>query len=89
MNSAPLQFPSGHRVWFNPTLAAVTVLLAGVLLATAGPAIPEKEDTLPLIGRWDELPGVIIAAGHEGLGITTATAPGEVARLQSLGRSEA
>jgi glycine/D-amino acid oxidase-like deaminating enzyme len=27
---------------------------------------------LPLIGRWPEIPGLWIAAGHEGLGITTA-----------------
>lgn len=33
------------------------------------PATPDK---LPLIGRWPETPGVWIAAGHEGLGITTS-----------------
>lgn len=33
------------------------------------PATPDK---LPLIGRWDPIPGVWIAAGHEGLGITTS-----------------
>lgn len=34
------------------------------------PATPDK---LPLIGAWSELPGTYVAAGHEGLGITTAT----------------
>ncbi len=34
------------------------------------PATPDK---LPLIGPWPDVPGVWIAAGHEGLGITTAT----------------
>jgi len=33
------------------------------------PATPDK---LPLIGRWPEVPGLWIAAGHEGLGITTS-----------------
>jgi glycine/D-amino acid oxidase-like deaminating enzyme len=33
------------------------------------PATPDK---LPLIGRWTDTPGLWIAAGHEGLGITTS-----------------
>ena len=33
------------------------------------PATPDK---LPLIGRWPDVPGLWIAAGHEGLGITTS-----------------
>jgi len=33
------------------------------------PATPDK---LPLIGRWPDTPGLWIAAGHEGLGITTS-----------------
>lgn len=33
------------------------------------PATPDK---LPLIGRWIDTPGLWIAAGHEGLGITTS-----------------
>ena len=41
------------------------------------PATPDK---LPLIGRWSspEGPGPWIAAGHEGLGITTAPATGRM-----------
>lgn len=39
------------------------------------PATPDK---LPLIGPWDTDAGVWIAAGHEGLGITTALATGEI-----------
>jgi len=34
---------------------------------------PATPDALPLIGAWPAVPGVWIAAGHEGLGITTAT----------------
>ncbi|HYK09594.1 MAG TPA: FAD-dependent oxidoreductase [Gemmatimonadales bacterium] len=33
------------------------------------PATPDK---LPLIGRWEKTPGLWIAAGHEGLGITAS-----------------
>jgi glycine/D-amino acid oxidase-like deaminating enzyme len=33
---------------------------------------PTTPDKLPLIGRWEPQDGVWIAAGHEGLGITTA-----------------
>ena len=33
------------------------------------PATPDK---LPLIGAWPATPGLWIAAGHEGLGITTS-----------------
>lgn len=33
------------------------------------PATPDK---LPLIGRWEPVEGLYVAAGHEGLGITTS-----------------
>ncbi|HEV8123312.1 MAG TPA: FAD-dependent oxidoreductase [Gemmatimonadales bacterium] len=39
------------------------------------PATPDK---LPLIGPWDTDAGTWIATGHEGLGITTALATGEI-----------
>lgn len=35
-------------------------------------------DKLPLIGPWPESPGLWIAAGHEGLGITTSLATGKL-----------
>jgi glycine/D-amino acid oxidase-like deaminating enzyme len=47
------------------------------------PATPDK---LPLIGRWDPTPGVWIAAGHEGLGITTSLATAELIADQVAGR---
>jgi glycine/D-amino acid oxidase-like deaminating enzyme len=51
---------------FMPGLAS----LAAVRTWTGfRPATPDK---LPLIGRWPETPGLWIAAGHEGLGITTS-----------------
>ena len=39
------------------------------------PATPDK---LPLIGPWDVEAGIWVATGHEGLGITTALATGEI-----------
>lgn len=33
---------------------------------------PATADKLPLVGRWDREGGIWVAAGHEGLGITTA-----------------
>ena len=33
---------------------------------------PATPDNLPLVGRWDTVPGLWVAAGHEGLGVTTA-----------------
>lgn len=39
------------------------------------PATPDK---LPLIGAWEDTPGLWIAAGHEGLGITTSLGTGQL-----------
>jgi glycine/D-amino acid oxidase-like deaminating enzyme len=39
---------------------------------------PATPDSLPLIGPWAQVPGLWIAAGHEGLGITTALATAEI-----------
>jgi glycine/D-amino acid oxidase-like deaminating enzyme len=39
---------------------------------------PTTPDKLPLIGWHDESAGLMIAAGHEGLGITTATGTAEL-----------
>jgi glycine/D-amino acid oxidase-like deaminating enzyme len=35
-------------------------------------------DSLPLIGRWPQDASVVVAAGHEGLGITTSLGTGEL-----------
>ncbi len=48
---------------------------------------PATPDNLPLIGPWEPLPGLYIAAGHEGLGITTATGTAEILADQILGRA--
>jgi len=48
------------------------------------PATPDK---LPLIGRWDATPGLWVAAGHEGLGITTSLATARLLVDQIMGRA--
>jgi glycine/D-amino acid oxidase-like deaminating enzyme len=50
-------------------MPALTELTAVRTWTGFRPATPDK---LPLIGRWPEVPGLWIAAGHEGLGITTS-----------------
>lgn len=50
------------------------------------PATPDK---LPLIGAWDETPGLWIAAGHEGLGITTSLGTGQLLADLITGRQPA
>ncbi len=50
---------------------------------------PATDDKLPLIGRWDPIPGVWIAAGHEGLGITTSLATARVLADLVAGRQPA
>lgn len=47
------------------------------------PATPDK---LPLIGAWPQVGGLWIAAGHEGLGITTALGTGALLADLILGR---
>jgi len=57
---------------FMPGLA-----LASAIRTWTGfrPATPDK---LPLIGAWEDTPGLWIAAGHEGLGITTSLGTGQL-----------
>jgi glycine/D-amino acid oxidase-like deaminating enzyme len=47
------------------------------------PATPDK---LPLIGAWTPVAGLWIAAGHEGLGITTALGTAEILASLIVGR---
>jgi glycine/D-amino acid oxidase-like deaminating enzyme len=55
-----------RAVTFMPALADVPVTRTWTGFRPATP------DGLPLIGRWEAVEGLWIAAGHEGLGITTA-----------------
>jgi len=50
---------------------------------------PTTPDKLPLIGSWDEMPGLWIAAGHEGLGITTSVGTGQLLADLITGRTPA
>jgi len=50
---------------------------------------PATPDHLPLIGPWPDDPTVILAAGHEGLGITTSLGTGRLVADQILGRKPA
>ncbi|MGV3614040.1 MAG: NAD(P)/FAD-dependent oxidoreductase [Fimbriimonas sp.] len=50
------------------------------------PATPNK---LPLIGAWPDAPGLYLAAGHEGLGITTSLGTGKMIADLAAGRTPA
>ena len=65
---------------FMPGLARLSAIRTWVGFRPATP------DNLPLIGRWEKTPGLWIAAGHEGLGITTALATARLIADAILGR---
>ena len=65
---------------FMPALGALSVIRCWTGFR---PATPDK---LPLVGRWDPMPGVWIAAGHEGLGITTSVGTAQLLADQIAGR---
>jgi D-hydroxyproline dehydrogenase subunit beta len=48
---------------------------------------PATMDKLPLIGAWERTPGLWIAAGHEGLGITTSLGTGRLLADLVAGRT--
>ena len=63
---------------YLPGLAAVPALRTWVGFR---PATPDK---LPLIGAWDDR--LLVAAGHEGLGVTTATGTAQLIADLAVGR---
>ena len=65
---------------FMPDLASLSVIRTWTGFR---PATPDK---LPLIGPWPQTTGLWIAAGHEGLGITTSLATARLIADQLLGR---
>ncbi|HTY41481.1 MAG TPA: FAD-binding oxidoreductase [Thermoanaerobaculia bacterium] len=48
---------------------------------------PATPDNLPLIGAWGDTPGLFVAAGHEGLGVTTSLGTARLLADAVLGRS--
>lgn len=69
-----------RAVEFMPALARMSVVRSWTGVR---PATPDK---LPLIGQWTPTPGLWIAAGHEGLGITTSLGTASVLVDLILGR---
>jgi D-hydroxyproline dehydrogenase subunit beta len=69
-----------RAIAFLPDLADCSVLRTWTGFRPATP------DNLPLIGRWDPVDGLWIAAGHEGVGITTALGTAEIIVAGILGR---
>ncbi len=68
-----------RAVEFIPSLAQATALRVWTGFRPATP------DSLPLIGAWPGARGVWVAAGHEGLGITTATGTAAIIAAGILG----
>jgi glycine/D-amino acid oxidase-like deaminating enzyme len=68
---------------FMPALANASLLRTWTGFR---PATPDK---LPLIGPWERVPGLWIAAGHEGLGITSATGTAQLIADMVAGRAPA
>lgn len=72
-----------RAVEFVPALAGASIIRCWTGFR---PATPDK---LPLIGPWDPVPGLWVAAGHEGLGITTSLATAGLLADLAAGRSPA
>lgn len=72
-----------HAAAFTPALAKMNVLRCWTGLRAASP------DGLPIIGPHPARPGLWLATGHEGLGITTALATARLVAAQMLGETAA
>ena len=68
---------------FIPSLAALEMVRTWIGFR---PATPDK---LPLIGAWPAIPGLWVAAGHEGLGITTSLGTAQIIADLVTGREPA
>jgi glycine/D-amino acid oxidase-like deaminating enzyme len=66
---------------YIPELAALSAIRVWTGFRAATP------DNLPLIGPWNVDPTIFLAAGHEGLGITTSLATGRLITDHFLGRA--
>ena len=80
INEVVLRAMMQRAIGFLPALANCSIIRTWTGFRPATP------DSLPLIGSWDPVPGLWIAAGHEGLGITTALGTAEIIAAGILGR---
>ena len=80
----------------NPTIVRTMVARAVEFVPALGDCLairtwtgfrPATPDKLPLIGPWPGTPGLWVAAGHEGLGITTATGTAAIIAAGIVGRA--
>lgn len=83
INRAIVQRMLDRAMDFIPSLSDVCVIRTWTGFR---PATPDK---LPLIGRWDTMPGVWVAAGHEGLGITESLGTARLLADQMVGKPPA
>jgi glycine/D-amino acid oxidase-like deaminating enzyme len=81
LNRTVLRAMLERAVHFMPALARIPVIR---IWTGFRPATPDK---LPLIGRWEPVDGLFIAAGHEGLGITTSLGTAQLLGDLVLGRA--
>ncbi len=81
INRAIVRDMVARAVEFVPALASCLAIRTWTGFR---PATPDK---LPLIGAWPETPGLWVAAGHEGLGITTATGTAAIIAAGIVGRA--
>jgi len=79
LRASMLQRMIQQALTYVPDLAQVPVLRAWTGFR------PTTPDHNPLIGPLPGLPGVLLACGHEGLGITTAPATAELIAAEVLG----
>jgi len=71
----------GRALQYAPAIARLSAIRTWVGFRPATP------DNLPLVGRWETVPGLWIAAGHEGLGVTTALGTARLLVDALLGRT--
>ena len=71
-NDDPQVQPDIVRRMMARAIEFVPVLATLPVVRTWAGFRPATSDKLPLIGRWPADPRMLIATGHEGLGITTA-----------------
>lgn len=81
INHALLRAMLQRAIEFLPRLARCSAIRAWTGFRPATP------DSLPLIGRWEGVDNLWIAAGHEGLGITMSLGTAELIAAGILGRA--